>query len=226
MISSNSLLEINLKERMLLNETKHLNVYVSSLKIKNFEQHIIDIFFALNFNRNDDELDENESIKIVNSMNISSKQQFQIMIVKHFDDLWIIFEILRRNRDRKVIAIRVWNFQIKNMKIKISNHNKKNMKSMKFYASSKSKHLSFKFDATNFLEFNEYVKIKKHNEKKKRSLHYQNLKNFSILTRDFVLHLNDTRLNILIFLFFLNIKISIFSITFAMTFEKINAWIN
>ena len=72
---------------MLFNETKHLNVYVSSLKIKNFEQHIIDIFFALNFNRNDDELDENESIKIVNSMNISSKQQFQIMIVKHFDDL-------------------------------------------------------------------------------------------------------------------------------------------
>ena len=72
---------------MLFSEIKYLNVYLSNLKIKNFEQHIIDIFFALNFNQNDDEFDENESIKIVNSMNIFSKQQFQIMIVKHFDEL-------------------------------------------------------------------------------------------------------------------------------------------
>ena len=102
-----------------------MNVYVSNLKIKNFEQHIIDIFLIINFNQNDDEFDENNSFKIVNSINIFSKQQFQIMIVKHFDELWIIFEIFRRNRNRKMIAIRIWNFQIKNMKIKISNYIKK-----------------------------------------------------------------------------------------------------
>ena len=72
---------------MLFSEIKHLNVYISHLKIKNLEQHIIDIFFVLNFNQNDDEFDENKSIKIVNSMNIFSKQQFQIMIVKHLDEL-------------------------------------------------------------------------------------------------------------------------------------------
>ena len=72
---------------MLFNEIKQLNVYISNLKIKNFEQHIIDIFLIINFNQNDDEFDENNSFKIVNSINIFSKQQFQIMIVKHFDEL-------------------------------------------------------------------------------------------------------------------------------------------
>ena len=68
---------------------------------------------------------KNESLKVVNSINIFSQQQFQSMIVNYFDELWNIFENFRRNRDRKVIVIRAWNFQIENMKIKISNHNKK-----------------------------------------------------------------------------------------------------
>ena len=87
MIFSSFFLEINLKKRLLFSEIKQLNVYVSNVKIKNFEQHIIDIFLIINFNQNDDEFDKNDSFKIVNSINIFSKQQFQIMIVKHFDEL-------------------------------------------------------------------------------------------------------------------------------------------
>ena len=87
MIFSSFFFEINLKKRLLFNEIKQLNMYVSNVKIKNFEQHIIDIFLIINFNQNDDEFDENNSFKTVNSINIFSKQQFQIMIVKHFDEL-------------------------------------------------------------------------------------------------------------------------------------------
>ena len=76
-----------MKDRQLFNEITQLNVYVSDRKIKNFEQHIIDIFLVINFNQNDDELDENESLKIVNSIDISLKQQFQAMTIKHFDEL-------------------------------------------------------------------------------------------------------------------------------------------
>ena len=87
MISSNSLFEVNLKDRMLLSEITHLNVYVFDRKIKNSKQHIIDIYLIINFNQNDDELDEDKSLKIVNSINIFLKQQFQSMIAKHFDEL-------------------------------------------------------------------------------------------------------------------------------------------
>ena len=87
MIFSNFLLEVNLEDRLLLNEITQLNVYVFDRIITNFEQHIIDIFFVLNSNQNDDEFDENESLKVVNSINIFSKQQFQSMIVNHFDEL-------------------------------------------------------------------------------------------------------------------------------------------
>ena len=76
-----------MKDRLLFNEIKQLNVYVFDRKIKNFEQHIIDILLVINFNQNNDELNENESLRIVNSMNISSKQQFQTMTIQHFDEL-------------------------------------------------------------------------------------------------------------------------------------------
>ena len=124
MIPSSFLLEVNLKDRLLFNEITQLNVYVSGRIITDFEQHIIDIFLALNSSQDDDELDENESLRVVNSIDIFSKQQFQSMIASHLDELWAIFETLRRDRDREVIVIRAWNLQVKNMKIKISNHNK------------------------------------------------------------------------------------------------------
>ena len=124
MIFSNFFFEINLKDRTLLNEIIQLNVYVSDRKIKNSKQHIIDIYFVINFNQNDDELDEDESLKVVNSIDIFSQQQFQSMIANYFDELWNIFETLRRDRNREMIVIWTWNLQIENMKIKISNHNK------------------------------------------------------------------------------------------------------
>ena len=87
MIFSNFFFEINLKDRTLLNEIIQLNVYVSDRKIKNSKQHIIDIYFVINFNQNDDELDEDESLKVVNSIDIFSQQQFQSMIANYFDEL-------------------------------------------------------------------------------------------------------------------------------------------
>ena len=113
-----------MKDRQLFSEITQLNVYVFDRKIKNFEQHIIDIFLVINFNQNDDELDEDESLKVVNSIDIFSQQQLQSMIVNYLDELWAIFETLWRDWDRDVIAIRTWNLQIEDMKVKISNHNK------------------------------------------------------------------------------------------------------
>ena len=78
---------MNLKNRLLFNEITQLNVYIFDRIIKNFEQYIIDIFFVINSNSNNDKFDETELFKIVNSINIFSKQQFQSMIVNYFDEL-------------------------------------------------------------------------------------------------------------------------------------------
>ena len=87
MISSSSIFKVSMKDRQLLSEITQLNVYVSDRRIKNFEQHIIDIFLVINFNQNDDELDEDESLKVVNSIDIFSQQQLQSMIANYLDEL-------------------------------------------------------------------------------------------------------------------------------------------
>ena len=87
MTSSSFIFKVNMKDRQLFNEITQLNVYVFDRKIKNFEQHIIDIFFVINFNQNDDEFYEDESLRVINSIDIFSQQQFQSMIANYLDEL-------------------------------------------------------------------------------------------------------------------------------------------
>ena len=108
------------------------------------------------------------------------------------------------------------------MKIKISNHNKKKYEINEILRIVKVETFIVQIRYNDFFR-DQRIRENKKKQRKKKSLHYQNLKNFSISMKNFVLHSNDIRSNIFIFLFFLNIKISIFSITFVMTFEKINA---
>ena len=86
------------------------------------------------------------------------------------------------------------------MKIKISNHKKK----YEINEILRIVKIETFIVQTRCNEFSKIQQIRenKKTQRKKKSLHYQNLKSFSILTRNFVLHLNDIRSNIFIFLFF------------------------
>ena len=215
---------IRLKKRQRFSEIKKLNIFDFNKKIDDFER-FLDIYMITTIF----DFTNSNFIIILTSIDIFNFSKLKKAIFEQFARFWKILKFFRKNKNKNINIIRVWNNREKYIKTKNLKHFLKFDEINEQFEINRIKIRKFrkKIDKRFVVHNNRKIKRKKKSKKNFRMIKISTFFQKSIMMKKlifsrFVRKAKNWFLNISIFLSFMNTKIQMFSITFDIISEKIN----
>ena len=214
-----------LKRRQRLNEIKKLNIFDFNQKIDDSER-FLDIYMITTMF----DFTKSNFIMILTSIDIFNFSKLKRTIFEQFAQLWKTLKSFRKDRNKNINIIRVWNNREKYIETKNLKHFLKfdEVNAQLEANRAEIRKLRRKIDKQFVVHSNREVKRKKKLKKNFRMIRISMLFQRSIMTKKLIFlklaqEAKSWSLNTSTFLFSMNTKIQTFSITFDMISEKINA---